>query len=86
MHHLRGHENVVQLKEVFEDKNNVHLVMELAAGGELFDHIVARGHYTCVPPSLPSLMSASLPLNDGETVEFGCDCRVLRQYEGKMCS
>eukprot|EP00884_Botryococcus_braunii_P005511 jgi/Botrbrau1/14961/Bobra.0018s0064.1 len=46
MHHLRGHDNVVQLKEVFEDKNNVHLVMELAAGGELFDHIVARGHYT----------------------------------------
>lgn len=47
MHHLRGDENVVTLKEVFEDKHNVHLVMELAAGGELFDNIVARGHYTC---------------------------------------
>ncbi|KAK6130004.1 hypothetical protein DH2020_036253 [Rehmannia glutinosa] len=33
-------------QEVFEDRHNVHLVMELCAGGELFDRIIARGHYS----------------------------------------
>ncbi|KAL7111768.1 hypothetical protein ACP275_05G110600 [Erythranthe tilingii] len=46
MHHLTGHRNIVELKEVFEDRNNVHLVMELCAGGELFDRIIAKGHYS----------------------------------------
>jgi calcium-dependent protein kinase len=30
----------------YEDKNNVHVVMELCAGGELFDRIIAKGHYS----------------------------------------
>lgn len=46
MHHLAGHENIVTLKGAFEDRHNIHLVMELCTGGELFDRIVARGHYT----------------------------------------
>mmetsp|Transcript_21427 Transcript_21427/g.55882 ORF Transcript_21427/g.55882 Transcript_21427/m.55882 type:complete len:529 (-) Transcript_21427:189-1775(-) len=46
MHHLAGHPNIVTLKEAFEDKHSVHLIMELCAGGELFDRIVARGHYS----------------------------------------
>ncbi|KAK4435424.1 Calcium-dependent protein kinase [Sesamum alatum] len=46
MHHLAGHRNIVELKEVFEDRNYVHLVMELCAGGELFDRIIAKGHYS----------------------------------------
>ncbi|CAK0786958.1 Calcium-dependent protein kinase 2 [Coccomyxa viridis] len=46
MHHLKGHDNIVTLVGAFEDKANVHLVMELCSGGELFDRIVARGHYT----------------------------------------
>ncbi|KAL0408112.1 UNVERIFIED_CONTAM: Calcium-dependent protein kinase [Sesamum radiatum] len=46
MHHLTGHRNIVELKEVFEDRHNVHLVMELCAGGELFDRIIAKGHYS----------------------------------------
>ncbi|KAL6987462.1 Calcium-dependent protein kinase 14 [Sarracenia purpurea var. burkii] len=32
--------------DTYEDDNGVHLVMELCEGGELFDRIVARGHYT----------------------------------------
>ncbi|TYH02585.1 hypothetical protein ES288_A09G152600v1 [Gossypium darwinii] len=46
MKHLPEHPNIVTLKDTFEDDNAVHLVMELCEGGELFDRIVARGHYT----------------------------------------
>lgn len=46
MHHLAGHQNVVKLKEAYEDKQSIHIVMELCAGGELFDRIIARGHYS----------------------------------------
>lgn len=46
MHHLAGHPNVVQLKGVYEDKSNVSLVMELCTGGELFDAIIKKQHYS----------------------------------------
>jgi len=46
MHHLAGSPNVISIKEAFEDAVSVHVVMELCAGGELFDRIVERGHYT----------------------------------------
>lgn len=46
MHHLAGHPNVVEIKGVYEDKQYVHLVMEVCSGGELFDRIVQRGYYT----------------------------------------
>ncbi|XP_041996856.1 calcium-dependent protein kinase 13-like isoform X2 [Salvia splendens] len=46
MKHLPQNSSIVSLKEAREDDNAVHLVMELCEGGELFDRIVARGHYT----------------------------------------
>ncbi|XP_073314559.1 calcium-dependent protein kinase 1-like [Primulina huaijiensis] len=46
MHHLAGHPNVISIKGAYEDINAVHVVMELCAGGELFDRIIQRGHYT----------------------------------------
>ncbi|XP_057518916.1 calcium-dependent protein kinase 1-like [Amaranthus tricolor] len=46
MHHLTGHRNIVELKGAFEDRHYVNLVMELCAGGELFDRIIAKGHYS----------------------------------------
>ncbi|WCJ33481.1 calcium-dependent protein kinase 32 [Euphorbia peplus] len=46
MKHLPKHPNIVTLKDTYEDDSGVHLVMELCEGGELFDRIVARGHYT----------------------------------------
>ncbi|KAL9255091.1 Calcium-dependent protein kinase 21-like protein [Drosera capensis] len=46
MQHLSGQPNVVEFKGVYEDKQSVHVVMELCAGGELFDQIIARGHYS----------------------------------------
>jgi len=46
MRHLPKHPNIVTLKDSYEDDQAVHIVMELCEGGELFDRIVARGHYT----------------------------------------
>ncbi|PIN01717.1 Ca2+/calmodulin-dependent protein kinase, EF-Hand protein superfamily [Handroanthus impetiginosus] len=46
MHHLSEHPSVVRIKGTYEDNMFVHLVMELCAGGELFDRIVQKGHYS----------------------------------------
>ncbi|CAI9773978.1 unnamed protein product [Fraxinus pennsylvanica] len=46
MHHLEGHPNVISIKGAYEDAVAIHVVMELCAGGELFDRIIKRGHYT----------------------------------------
>ncbi|CAN0928261.1 Calcium-dependent protein kinase 4 [Linum grandiflorum] len=46
MHHLSEHPHVVKIKDTYEDSMFVHLVMELCVGGELFDRIVAKGHYS----------------------------------------
>eukprot|EP01024_Parvocaulis_polyphysoides_P007797 TRINITY_DN12295_c0_g1_i4.p1 TRINITY_DN12295_c0_g1~~TRINITY_DN12295_c0_g1_i4.p1 ORF type:complete len:538 (+),score=105.98 TRINITY_DN12295_c0_g1_i4:568-2181(+) len=46
MHHLAGYKHIVTLKGAYEDRYNVHIVMELCSGGELFDRIVERGHYS----------------------------------------
>lgn len=43
---MAGHDNIVQVKETFEDKHHVHIVMEICAGGELFDAIVTAGSYS----------------------------------------
>lgn len=39
------HPNVIDLYDVHEDSNGVHLVLELCSGGELFDRIVAQDRY-----------------------------------------
>mmetsp|Transcript_24291 Transcript_24291/g.46098 ORF Transcript_24291/g.46098 Transcript_24291/m.46098 type:complete len:523 (+) Transcript_24291:185-1753(+) len=46
MYHLQGHPNICDLVAAYEDKANVHLVMELCQGGELFDRIVEKGCYS----------------------------------------
>ncbi|CAN4118732.1 unnamed protein product [Withania somnifera] len=46
MHHLAGQPSVVQIVGAYEDAVAVHVVMELCAGGELFDRILQRGHYS----------------------------------------
>ncbi|XP_048438381.1 calcium-dependent protein kinase 2 [Pyrus x bretschneideri] len=46
MQHLSGQPNIVEIKGSYEDKYSVHLVMELCAGGELFDRIIAQGQYS----------------------------------------
>lgn len=46
LQHLSGQPNIVEFKGAYEDRFSVHLVMELCAGGELFDRIIAQGHYS----------------------------------------
>ncbi|KAF5472795.1 hypothetical protein F2P56_009482 [Juglans regia] len=46
MQHLSGQPNIVEFRGAYEDRYSVHLVMELCAGGELFDRIIAEGHYS----------------------------------------
>ncbi|KAK6116640.1 hypothetical protein DH2020_049639 [Rehmannia glutinosa] len=46
MHHLSENPSVVRIKGTYEDNVFVHLVMELCGGGELFDRIVQKGHYS----------------------------------------
>ena len=37
---------MVRIRGTYEDQFSVHLVMELCEGGELFDRIVMKGHYS----------------------------------------
>lgn len=46
MHHLSGHNNIVNIVGAYEDHANVHIVMELCTGGELFERIIKKGHYS----------------------------------------
>ncbi|CDP17874.1 unnamed protein product [Coffea canephora] len=46
MHHLSEHPYVVRIKGTYEDNLFVHIIMELCHGGELFDRIVQKGHYS----------------------------------------
>ena len=46
LRHLSGTNNVVQFYGVYEDIRNVHIVMELCEGGELYDSIIEAGHYS----------------------------------------
>lgn len=40
------HPNIISLISIFENEHELMLVMERAHGGELFDRIVNRGHFT----------------------------------------
>ncbi|CAI5496866.1 unnamed protein product [Closterium sp. Naga37s-1] len=42
---LKGNPFVVSIVETIEDEKEVHIVMELCAGGELFDRILDRKYY-----------------------------------------
>lgn len=46
MHHVAGHPNVISIVAAYEDAVAVYVMMELCSGGELFDRIVQRGHYS----------------------------------------
>ncbi|KAG5010979.1 hypothetical protein JHK87_019494 [Glycine soja] len=69
MNHLSGQSNIVELKGAYEDKQSVHLVMELCAGGELFDqsehgifNAILRGHIDFTSDPWPSISNAAKDL------------------------
>lgn len=41
-----NHENCIKLFEMYESKKKVYMVIELLAGGELFDRIVSKGNFS----------------------------------------
>eukprot|EP00897_Mesotaenium_endlicherianum_P001209 jgi/Mesen1/1115/ME000123S00288 len=45
MEALVGHPSIVALKGIYEDKENVHLIMELCEGGDLYERIKSTGRY-----------------------------------------
>merc|ERR1712039_1146980 len=59
---MMDHPNIIKLYETFEDHRNIYLVMELCAGGELFDRIIESGHFTEVQAA--TLMRGGLWLEE----------------------
>merc|ERR1719266_3267470 len=45
-HHCRGHKNIIQLIEYFEESDRFYLVFEKINGGQLLDHIQNRVRFT----------------------------------------
>lgn len=41
-----NHSHVIKLYETFDEGNDFYIVTELVEGGELFDRIVSKSHYT----------------------------------------
>ncbi|KAH7438300.1 hypothetical protein KP509_04G009200 [Ceratopteris richardii] len=46
LNRLKGHPNIVKLKNTYEDRRAVHLVMDLCTGGELLKRITSKGKYS----------------------------------------
>jgi len=40
------HPNIVKLYKVYDEKKKFYMVLELMTGGELFDRIVEKEHYS----------------------------------------
>ncbi|EFJ46966.1 hypothetical protein VOLCADRAFT_41333, partial [Volvox carteri f. nagariensis] len=46
LHHLAGHPHISQLLGVYEEPRQLHLVLELYKGGDLFDAIIGSGRHS----------------------------------------
>merc|ERR1719312_1187157 len=45
-HHCKGHKNIIQLIEYFEEADRFYLIFEKVSGGQLLDHIQRRDYFT----------------------------------------
>jgi len=45
-HHCKGHKNIIQLIEYFEETDTFYLIFEKVSGGMLLDHIKSRDFFT----------------------------------------
>ncbi|KAG6481337.1 hypothetical protein ZIOFF_057934 [Zingiber officinale] len=80
MRHLPRNSNIVNLREVCDDDGVVHLVMELCEGEELFDRIVARGHYS---ERVTAVVMKTIQL--GQRREDVFSCSSLLRWAAKPC-
>ncbi|PNW86128.1 hypothetical protein CHLRE_02g074370v5 [Chlamydomonas reinhardtii] len=46
LHHLKGHPHISELLGVFEEPTQLHLVLEMYKGGDLFDAIISVGRHS----------------------------------------
>ncbi|GAX77057.1 hypothetical protein CEUSTIGMA_g4503.t1 [Chlamydomonas eustigma] len=46
MYHLGGHPHIVQLQSVYEDSDNIYLLLEICEGGDWFDRLLHHGSYS----------------------------------------
>ncbi|CAI5946666.1 unnamed protein product [Closterium sp. NIES-65] len=51
LYHVQNQPNIVNIKDAYEDKDHVYIVMELCTGGELYDTIIKRIEARGVPYS-----------------------------------
>jgi serine/threonine protein kinase len=40
------HPNILSIKDIIDSEDNIYMILELVTGGDLFDAVVAKGHYT----------------------------------------
>ncbi len=45
-HHCKGHDNILQLIEYFEEDDRFYMVFEKMEGGTLLENIERKGHLT----------------------------------------
>lgn len=43
MQHLDGHRNIVRVLGAYEDNRSVYVVLELCAGGDMFQRLLSKG-------------------------------------------
>lgn len=43
---VMDHPNIIKLYEIYEGEGHIYLVEDLLKGGELFDKVVEKGHFT----------------------------------------
>jgi calcium-dependent protein kinase len=65
------------LQSTHEDKDYVHIVMELCNGGELFDHIVEAQHFSERKVHTGMLVYAVL-------YYVACSCTAIGQLAGSL--
>ena len=51
---LISHPNIMGLYDVWENKNDLYLILEYIEGGELFDYLIKRENYKNLKPSITS--------------------------------
>ena len=57
-HHCKGHKNIIQLIEYFEESDHFYLIFEKITGGQLLNHIKKRKCFTEKEDVVTDLTSA----------------------------